>query len=367
MDYGLRDASDLPSPALLIDLDRFDRNADRVIAAAGSPDRVWPHVKTQKSADLTRRLMRRGFRRFKCTTIAEAEMLGRVEAEQALVAYQLLGPNPRRLAELARRHPATRFLTLVDDPGPLRAVSAAAAAAGVTIGVMLDVDLGMHRTGVAPGGDAAVALYRLIADLPGVEPAGLHGYDGHNLQPNRDERQAACDRGTASIRALRAKLQAAGLPAPRRIMGGTPTFPCHARHADAELSPGTCFLFDQGYADRLPDLRFEHAALLFTRVLSASTPGYVTFDLGNKAIAADPRGERGRFLAIDGTRTLIHNEEHWLLAVNPGLRFRVGEEHYVVPTHVCPCVALHRRFLAVRDGRVEAEWEVTARDRALTV
>ena len=272
MDYRLRDASDLPSPALLIDLDRFDRNADRVVAIAGSPDRVWPHVKTQKSADLTRRLMRRGFRHFKCTTIAEAEMLACVEAPEVLVAYQLLGPHPRRLAELARRHPATRFSTLVDDPGPLHAVSAAAAAAGVRIGVMLDVDLGMHRTGVAPGGDAAIALYRLIADLPGVEPAGLHGYDGHNHQRSRDERIAACDQGTAAIKALRATLQAAGLPVPRRIMGGTPTFPCHARHADAELSPGTCFLHDGGYANMLPDLTFEFAALLFTRVLSASTP-----------------------------------------------------------------------------------------------
>lgn len=367
MGYRLRDAGDLPSPALLIDLDRFDRNADRVIAMAGSPDRVWPHVKTQKSADLTRRLMRRGFRRFKCTTIAEAEMLAGVEAREALIAYQLLGPNPRRLAELARRHPGTRFSTLVDDPGPLRAVSAAAAAAGVTIGVMLDVDLGMHRTGVAPDGDAAVALYRLIAGLPGVEPVGLHGYDGHNHQRSRGERDAACDRGAAAIAALRDRLRAAGLPVPRRIMGGTPTFPCHARQPDAELSPGTCFLHDQGYADLFPDLTFEHAALLFTRVLSASTPGYVTFDLGNKAIAADPRGERGRFLAIPGTRTLVHNEEHWLLAVSPELRFRVGEEHYVVPAHVCPCMALHRQFLAVQDGRVRAAWEVTARDRALTV
>ena len=117
----------------------------------------------------------------------------------------------------------------------------------------------------------------------------------------------------------------------------------------------------------LPDLTFEFAALLFTRVLSASTPGYVTFDLGNKAIAADPPGERGRFLAIDQPRTLIHNEEHWLLAVSPDLRFRVGDEHYVVPTHVCPCVALHRQFYAVQDGQVQASYEVTARDRALTV
>ena len=136
-------------------------------------------------------------------------------------------------------------------------------------------------------------------------------------------------------------------------MGGTPTFPCHARHADAELSPGTCFLHDLGYADMLPDLTFEFAGLLFTRVLSASTPGYVTFDLGNKAIAADPPGERGRFLAIDGTRTLIHNEEHWLLAVSPDLRFRVGEEHYVIPRHVCPCVAPAPAVLR-RPGRPRA-------------
>ena len=226
MDYRLRDASDLPSPALLIDLDRFDRNADRVVAIAGSPDRVWPHVKTQKSADLTRRLMRRGFRHFKCTTIAEAEMLACVQAPEVLVAYQLLGPHPRRLAELARRHRATRFSTLVDDPGPLHAVSAAAAAAGVRIGVMLDVDLGMHRTGISPGGDAAIALYRLIADLPGVEPAGLHGYDGHNHQRSRDERMRRLRPGD------RRDQGPAGNAAGGRPAGAAPH---HGRHAHLSL------------------------------------------------------------------------------------------------------------------------------------
>ena len=122
-----------------------------------------------------------------------------------------------------------------------------------------------------------------------------------------------------------------------------------------------------GYTDMLPDLEFEHAALLFTRVLSASTPGYLTFDLGHKAIAADPPGERGRFLAIEGARTLIHNEEHWLLSVSSELQFRVGEEHYVVPAHVCPTVALHRQVYAVQDGRVQATYEVTARDRSLSI
>lgn len=367
MNYRLHDASGLPSPTLLIDLDRFDRNVDRVISIAGSPDRVWPHMKTLKSADLARRLLRRGFRRFKCTTIAEAEMLACVEAPEVLLAYQLLGPNPRRLAELARLHRGTRFSTLVDDPDTLRAVSAAAVAAGVTIGVMLDVDLGMHRTGIAPDAEGAVPLYRLIDALPGIEPAGLHGYDGHHHQRIRDERSVACDQGTAAIESLQARLEAAGLPVPRRIMGGTPTLPCHARHAGADLSPGTCFLHDLGYSEMFPDLKFEFAALLFTRVLSSSKPGYVTFDLGSKAIAADPKGELGRFLSIDGTRTLIHSEEHWLLEVSSDLRFRVGEEHYVVPTHVCPSVALHQQFYAVQDGRIQATWKVTARDRILTV
>ena len=228
--YRLRDASELPSPALLIDLDRFDRNADRVIAIAGSPDRVWPHMKTQKSADLARRLMRRGFRRFKCSTIAEAEMLACVQAPEVLVAYQLLGPHPGRLAELARRHPGTRFSTLVDDPGPLHAVSAAASRAGVTIGVMLDVDLGMHRTGIAPGGEGAIALYRLIADLPGVEPAGLHGYDGHNHQRSRDERIAACrPRVPLRSRPCRRRLRRPACRCRAASWAARPRFPCHAR------------------------------------------------------------------------------------------------------------------------------------------
>ncbi len=366
MSYRLRDSRDLPSPSLLLDIDRLDRNIERVIEIAGSADRVWPHVKTHKSAELTRRLMRHGFQRFKCSTIAEAEMLAGVEAPDVLVAYQLVGPNPARMAELARRYSATRFAALIDDPGPLRALSLAAVAAGVSIGVMLDVDLGMHRTGITPG-EGAVALYSLIAKLPGVYPAGLHGYDGHNYQSDRGERDAACDEGTVAVKALQLELEAEGLPVPRRIMGGTPTFPCHARYPDADLSPGTCFLHDMTYSTTLPDLYFEHAAHLFTRVLSASTPGYLTFDLGNKAIAADPTGERGKFLGIEGARTLVHNEEHWLLEVPTESKFQVGDEYYVVPTHVCPSVALYRQIYVVQDGKVEDTYEVTARDRALSV
>src|SRR5262249_59389415 len=142
---------------------------------------------------------------------------------------------------------------------------------GRTLDVLLDIDSGQHRTGIAPG-DGAVALYELLGRLPGVRPGGLHVYDGHNHQESYVERQAAATNQLRPVLELRETLEKKGLPVPRLVLGGTPTFPIYARmdYPGAELAPGTCILHDHGYGSRLAHPSWVlPAALLLPR---AHTP-----------------------------------------------------------------------------------------------
>src|SRR5262249_7053510 len=159
------------------------RNIARVIEMAGSPQRLRPHVKTHKTREIARMLLDAGVTKHKCATVAEAEMLAATGAPDVLLAYPLVGPNLGRLAALIRKYPGTAFSSLIDDPDATRALSAAMSSAGLKSGVVLDLDVGQHRTGV-PVGDSALSLYALAASLPGLTPNGFQLYDGHNNQPD---------------------------------------------------------------------------------------------------------------------------------------------------------------------------------------
>src|SRR5262249_38662372 len=145
-----------------------------------------------------------------------------------LLAYNLVGPNCERLARLLRAYPATHFSVLADHPAGTAALSRAMSAAGQTVDVLLDVDVGQHRTGIAPG-EAAVALYAAFDQLAGLRPGGLHVYDGHHHQESYTDRQAAVQRHMGPVLELRDALLKKGLPVPRLVMGGTPTFPVYAK------------------------------------------------------------------------------------------------------------------------------------------
>ncbi len=184
-----------------------------------------------------------------------------------LLAYPSVGPNCHRLAKLAGAYHYTRFGALADSLVAVQQLSAAMVAMGAEIDVLLDVDVGMHRTGIPPD-ERAVDLYQQIAQLPGLQPGGLHAYDGHNNQENLADRQAAIRDQFAPVLALRSRLEKKGLSVPRLIAGGTPTFTVCASldWPGLECSPGTFVLHDHGYSTRYPDLGFTPAALLLTRV-----------------------------------------------------------------------------------------------------
>jgi D-serine deaminase-like pyridoxal phosphate-dependent protein len=364
--WRLENEDDVPSPALLFYADRIERNLDQMLTVAGGAHRLRPHAKTHKCRRLVQRQMARGIRKFKCATVAEAELLATAGVGDVLLAYQPVGPNLARLLDLVARHPQTRWSCLVDDPGALRTLADAAARRAVRLEVLLDLDVGQHRTGIAPG-DGAAQLYRAIAASRALTPGGLHAYDGHIVETDPAARAAACEMAFAPVEALRRALVAEGLPVPRVVAGGSPTFPLHARRSEVECSPGTCLLWDAGYASKLPDLDFLPAAALLTRVVSRHSPGRLCLDLGHKAVASEMPPPRAVLLNLAGAQAVLHSEEHLVVESPEAARFAVGDCLYALPWHICPTVALHEEAFVVEHGRVTERWPIEARARRLSV
>jgi D-serine deaminase-like pyridoxal phosphate-dependent protein len=368
--YALDGTAALLSPGLLFFKDIIERNLAACVRIAGSPERLRPHVKTHKTREIVRLELAAGITRHKCATIAEAEMLASCGAPDVLIAYNLVGPHCTRLAKLLQAYPATEFSVLADHPLGLDMLSRAMRRAGQTVDVLLDLNVGQHRTGIAPGPGAAV-LYAQIERLEGLRPGGLHVYDGHNRQENQAERAAAVKEQLEPVLALRCRLDELGLPVPRLVLGGTPTFPIHARMQEpgVECSPGTFVLHDSGYGNRFADLAdFMPAALLLTRVVSRPAPQRVTLDLGTKAVASDPpAGKRCVLLDFPEYEAVIHNEEHFVVETARAEQYSPGDEVFAIPSHICPTCALHKQAYVVVGGAVRETWDIVARDRVLTV
>ena len=364
--YDVRDLDSILSPSLLFYSEIMDANIQRAVELCeGDPSRLRPHVKTHKTPEIVRRELAVGITKHKCATLREAQMLAEAGAPDVLIAYQMVGPNAEALAGLIAEHPGTAFKSVVDDLGAAEALGAAMQGAGQTADVMVDLDVGMHRTGIAAD-DSALDLYRALTKIQGLNAIGLHAYDGHNRASDVDERNRACDGILAIVRGLRDQLASEGIDASLIVIGGTPPFPYYAQQEGVEASPGTFVLHDCGYGESLPDLGFTPAAILFSRVISKPLPHLACIDLGHKAIAADPVGDRGQVLNVPGAKVGGQSEEHWVLELtdeSTHSSLRVGDAVFVCPAHICPTVALHKSAHVVEGGSVTAEWGVTARDR----
>ena len=364
--YRLANIHEVTSPALLIYPARVEENLRRMIKIAGGAARLRPHMKTHKLPEIIRLQLALGITKFKCSTIAECEMVAGCGAPDVLLAYPPVGPNIDRLLELVKFFPGTAFSTLGDDAAAIRALAGKFADANLTLEVFLDIDCGMHRSGIEPG-PAAIELYRLLTASPGVKPGGLHVYDGHIHDHDLATRTAVCETAYAPAHTLRQQLLQAGLPVPRVIAGGTPTFPIHARRTDVECSPGTCVLWDAGYGTKVPDLDFLPAALLLTRVVSKPGGQRLCLDLGHKAVAAEKPHPRVIFPDLPDAKAVTHSEEHLVIETARAQEFSVGDALYGIPWHICPTVALHSEAFVVQEERAVTRWKITARARRLTI
>ncbi|MFM8702303.1 MAG: D-TA family PLP-dependent enzyme [Planctomycetia bacterium] len=363
--YRIANEAEIASPALLVYPERITENIRRMVQLARGADRLRPHVKTHKMAEVIRLCLAQGIERFKAATIAEVEMTAEAGGRDILLAYPVVGPAAERLVSLIKRHPHVRFRAGVDSDRGIDDLERAAAAAGVKVDTLLVLNVGMYRTGVAPGPEAA-RLARRIAGSSSLSFGGLHAYDGHLHDPDHAALVARAEAAFAPVWKLRDDLAAGGIDTPLVVASGTPTFPILAARGDVQVGAGTTVLWDFGQPITSPDLDFLNAAVLLTRVVSHPAPGRLCLDLGHKAVASEMPHPRVRIFGLEDATFPTHSEEHLVAETPRAADFPVGTVLYALPRHICPTVALHEHALVVRDGRACDRWHVAARTRRIT-
>lgn len=356
-------AARLPTPALIVDRRIVERNIARMIELAGSASRLRPHLKTPKMRSVVERYMAAGITRFKCATLAEAQMAAQADARDVLIAYPLIGPHLEMLSRLVDEYPQCRFGTIVDHIGAARALALQVGRTR-TIDVWLDLDVGMTRTGVAPD-QRAEAMYAELRTMAGLNVVGLHVYDGQVREGDAISRRRQVEESWAPIAALRERLAESTGAEPRIVAGGTPTFADHAALHDGELAPGTCVFWDYGYETKFPDLKFEGAAWVLTRAVSKPAVDVVTFDMGTKSLASEMPWPRAQLPGLEDATLVQHNEEHLTVRSAGAARLSIGTAVLAWPWHICPTVALYSEASVVDQGKVVDRWAVVARDRVL--
>ena len=288
--YTFEGQQDIVSPQLVYYPAIIRENIRKMIDIAGGAARLWPHIKTHKMAEVVQMQIEAGIDRFKCATIAEAEMAAKAGAKHLTLAYPLVGPNIKRFAALQAAFPEVEFFAIGDDTEQIRKLGQTCKA-----NVLMDVDMGQHRTGVPL--DKVEAMYREWNTLPGIVMRGMHCYDGHRHESSVQEREVATAPVDKQIEEIKARLKADGICCEILIMGGTPSFPVHAEMTGEFLSPGTCVIQDAGYRNAYPDLKFTPAAALLTRVVSRPQPRHLHTGSGLQGRGhrspAGARGDRG--------------------------------------------------------------------------
>lgn len=365
--YQLSNTNAIDSPALLIYAERVRQNIAAAVQIAGSAARLRPHVKTHKSAAVTQLLLDAGITAFKCSTIAEAEMLAQEQAPDILLAYQPVGPKVSRFLDLIATYPHSRFSCLVDTQESAATLNEAASSVNARLAIYIDINVGMNRTGIVPG-EPAKALVEFLKTCANLELRGLHAYDGHIGDadlPLRTQRVAAA---FAPLFTLLTELQNEGFKKLEIVAGGMPSFAILAKQQQVVLSPGTFVFWDSNYGDKLTDLPFVPAALVLSRIISKPVANRVTTDLGHKSIASENTlTNRVRFLNARGLVAAGHSEEHLVLEGDETANLPIGTVLYGLPFHICPTVALYENAVVIEQGEPVANWPITARVRRLSI
>ncbi len=365
--FTISNISEVDSPSLIVFPDRVNKNIEILKSMLPDLQRLRPHVKTHKSAEVTKLLLQSGFTQFKCATIAEAEMLAEAQAPDVLLAYQPVGPKAERLAQLVKQFPQTIFSCLVDNIETANQLNHIFKKINHKLRVYIDLNIGMNRTGIKPEPDAE-ALYKKCQSLEGIVSVGLHAYDGHLRDADLSIRTKKCDEGFVPVLGMQQNLVREGYKEPIIVVGGTTTFPIHAKRKNVVCSPGTFIYWDNGYHETFKEQPFEFSALVVTRIISKPSEDLICIDLGHKSIASEnPLDKRVFFLNASNLTPTGHSEEHMVLKVNVENNYKVGDVLYGVPFHICPTVALYDSAVVIKDRQATDRWTMLARNRKIKI
>jgi D-serine deaminase-like pyridoxal phosphate-dependent protein len=361
--YLVNNATALSTPALLIYSEMIDTN----IAAAlrmmnGDVGRWRPHLKTAKLEYTIRRMVAHGVRAAKCSTTLELTTAIHAGLDDLVLAFPVMGANAARVREIAAAHPECRISALVEGPDQLDEWR------GSAVGVFVDLNSGMNRTGLAEEKYEDVRCFVQQVEHAGLEFRGLHHYDGHihNTDPSG---MADANEGYARLLGLISFLKESGIEVKEVITSGTPAMP-HALSFSGfaggdfvhRVSPGTIIYNDRSSLKELPNYGFVPAVLVLATVVSRPLANRVTCDAGHKAVSADAGVPTCEAVGWPGLTGLKPSEEHLPIEVTGDVPAR-GDLLYLLPTHVCPTVNNFDRAVIIREGKVESIEPVTARGR----
>lgn len=363
--YHISNIQEIDSPALIVYPSRVKENISILLSMIDDRLRLRPHVKTHKTKEATKLMMEAGISKFKCATIAEAEMLAICGAKDVLLAYQPVGPKLVRFVSLIKKYPLTLFSCLIDSVYAARQMADVFAQESLTVPVYIDLNTGMNRTGIAPG-KPAIELYMQCSSFNGITPAGLQLYDGHIRQSDFQLRTAHCDENFSAAKKIAHELSAMGFSEPIIVAGGSPTFSIHSKRQIVECSPGTFIYWDKGYLSLCPEQAFIPAALVITRVISLPDKTRLCLDLGHKSIASEnDLSKRVYFLNAPGLIPVSQSEEHLVVEAGTGHSYKIGDVLFGLPFHICPTCALYERAITIEENRSSGEWKIIARDRRI--
>jgi D-serine deaminase-like pyridoxal phosphate-dependent protein len=367
--YKLDGIEDVMTPTLVIYPEIISSNIERTLELlGGDADRWRVHIKTAKLGYTLRMMVGRGIRNFKCATTLELLVACQCGAADMLLAYPSVGANARRVREIAEEFPGVRISVLAENENQVRQWQ------GGRLGIFLDINPGMNRTGIeqSHGGEVA-KLVRAIGDC-GLGFRGLHYYDGHLRAPDERERTAAAHAGYTLLLEIVKEIERSGARVPEVITAGTPTLPSSLsfdgfRNAGFihRVSPGTVVYSDASSLAQLPEkYGYRPAVLVLTRVVSHPRTGIITCDAGHKAVSADAGVPTCVALGHPELTPLTPSEEHLPLEVEGGaVGPAVGEVLYLLPRHVCTTVNNFDDALLVRNGTIESVEKVSARGREM--
>jgi len=359
--------SEIDTPALLVDLDIFERNLTRVAGYARENGlRLRPHTKTHKSVRLARWQIATGAAGLTVAKVSEAEIMLAAEPDDLLVAYPIVGHTKlARLTQVARQ---TRVTVALDSTFAARHLSEAAHAAQVEIGVLAEVDAGLGRVGVTAG-EPLLQLAQAIGKLPNLRFAGIAFYPGH-IKTLDEPGLRALAQLSDLLRGILDDFRAAGIEVGIVSGGSTPTlFHSHEIHGLTEIRPGT-YVFNDLNTMRSGACALEDcAATILATVVSTARPGQMIIDGGSKTFSSDRLANTaevtfGHLVEAPGARFHKMNEEHGFIDLaHAEAEFSVGDRVRVIPNHICVAVNLHEKVYGVRGDTVEEVWPVDARGK----
>jgi D-serine deaminase-like pyridoxal phosphate-dependent protein len=353
-----RPKPELETPALCLDLQLYRRNVRRMVDfIIGQCGIAWrPHMKGQKAPELAHELLAAGAIGVTCATVYEAEGLAEAGVPDILVANQVAGRH--KLARLARLAGRARILTATDSVAHLELLSAAALAEGVTLPVLVELDVGMNRCGVLPG-EPAVELARAACRTPGIHFAGLMAWEGHTLLFEGEEKRQAIHDSIRSLVNSAEMCRAAGLPVERVSCSGSGTF-LHSGELQGvtEIQAGGGAFCDLNY--RKWGLENEYAITVVTRIVSRPTPTRIIVDGGFKTMSSQHGPPRP--IGLGPLKSLVLSAEHGILELEqPDTERQVGDLVEFIPGYTDSTVCLHDELCVLEEGRVSAVWGIPGR------